>query len=135
MHSFKCLIWRLGSMRSSYTNIKKDSKLTATPAGYCWWKCLMVTSSTGCCSRTYQKKLMYLQLHGIRQQSSVNKSARKKIVTSFFMFRYKGLKYTPYYYYKIFRTWSCHNGIKKKGFVLNNAFFMFISCYIYAICF
>ena len=75
---------------------------------------------------------MYVQLHGLRQQSSVNKSTRKKVVTSFLMFWYEGLKYTPYYNYKIFRTWSCH---QKKSSVLNNASFMLIVCYIYAICF
>ena len=53
-HAFKRLLWRLGSMRSSYTNIEKDSKLTVSSAGYCYWKCLMVNSWTGCCSTAYQ---------------------------------------------------------------------------------
>ena len=53
-HAFKCLLWRLGSMRSSYTNIEKDTKLTVSSAGYCYWKCLMVNSWTGCCSTAYQ---------------------------------------------------------------------------------
>ena len=42
----------------------------------------MVNSSAGCCSTAYQNKLLYIQLHGIKQQSSRNKSARKTVVTS-----------------------------------------------------
>ena len=61
-----------------------------------------------------------------------NKNARQKVVTSFLMFWPKGLKYTRFYY-KIFHRWSCQNGTKKS--LLNNASFMFIVCYIYAISF
>ena len=42
----------------------------------------MVNSSAGCCSTAYQNKLLYIQLHGIKQLSSRNKSARKTVVTS-----------------------------------------------------
>ena len=42
----------------------------------------MGNSSAGCCSTAYQNKLSYIQLHGIKQQSSRNKSARKTVVTS-----------------------------------------------------
>ena len=61
-----------------------------------------------------------------------NQNARQKVVTSFLMFWHKGLKYTRFYY-KIFHRWSCQNGTKKS--LLNNASFMFIVCYIYAISF
>ena len=54
----------------------------AAPDGYYYWKCLMVNSSAGCCSTAFQNKLLYIQLHGIKQQSSRNKSARKTVVTS-----------------------------------------------------
>ena len=54
----------------------------AAPDGYYYWKCLMVNFSAGWCSTAYQNKLLYIQLHGIKQQSSRNKSARKKVVTS-----------------------------------------------------
>ena len=42
----------------------------------------MVNSSAGCCSTAYQNKLLYIQLHGIKQLSSRKKSARKTVVTS-----------------------------------------------------
>ena len=42
----------------------------------------MVNPSAGCCSTAYQNKLLYIQLHGIKQLSSRNKSARKTVVTS-----------------------------------------------------
>ena len=42
----------------------------------------MVNSSAGCCSTVYQIKLLYIQLHGIKQLSSRNKSARKTVGTS-----------------------------------------------------
>ena len=105
-HAFKRLLWRLGSMRSSYTNIKKDTRLTVSSAGYCYWKCLMVNSWTGCCSTAYQ--IAWYTTTALKRIRMLD----KKVVTSFLMFWHKGLKYTRFYY-KIFHRWSCQNGTKK----------------------
>ena len=90
----QCLLWRLNSMRSSYNNIEKDSKLTAGTAGYCCWKCLMVNSSAGCYSNAYQKYINVLSIAWYTTTKFREWEARKKLGAYFSMLWYKGLKYT-----------------------------------------
>ena len=62
--------------RSLHTD-KTDSKLTAIPAWCCCWKFLMVISSTGCCSTSYQSNREGRSLNRACQHGAGTLYARK----------------------------------------------------------